>query len=117
MSNTKIREATAAELESLNLPSPVPNAERWTFVLIEDDEIRGHLCISSAIGQYFGHDTKVWAKSELGASRLWLHARSFLRDKGVTSVNVHIGLHDGHIMRLWEKQGFEPIFLVMRGEI
>lgn len=111
----EVRDATPEELASFTTPSA---AECWGAVAVEDGEIVGHIALSSALGEVFGHDTAYWGKEPSGAARLWFNARKKAREMGAEFVNVHVVKDtDPAIVAFWKRLGFTPEMVVMRGKI
>jgi hypothetical protein len=114
----KVRPATEEERASFSLLSG-EGYETWAVVLEAEGGILGHICLSRALGQVFGHDTRYWGKDPRGAAMLWFAARRVVRSWGAGSVLIHEeeGKEDPELMKFWERLGFKKIMTIYRGEI
>lgn len=113
---SEVRAATPEEASAIGA-SHAEGYERWVAVLIEDEEIRGHICLSRAFGQVLGHDTKSWASDRFGALKLWRAARRKAREWGVSEVLVHFEQENDPMLEFWISRGFKPACVVYKGAI
>lgn len=92
--------------------------DAWGAVAIEDGDLVGHIALSRALGQVFGHDTKFWGQDKSGAAALWFKARAKAREWGAEAVNIHVTDEtEMEIVNFWQRMGFKPVMTVLRGEI
>ena len=94
----EIREATPEEAAAIFSD---PNYSTW-IIVVDDDGIKGHLCLSSQNGQYFGHNTTFETPAQ--AIGLWRHAKRHLCELGVEEYFVHIEPEtDERIKEFWSR--------------
>lgn len=110
----EVRDASHDELFSF----ASAGVDAWGAVAVEDGSIVGHIALSRALGEVFGHDTKYWGSDKTGAAALWFKARAKAREWGAVAVNVHMTKDtDMEIVNFWTRLGFEPTMTIYRGEI
>lgn len=110
-----VREATIQEKEEF-----IPNDNFETFLLVWDNggEVEGHVAVSKAFGQAFGHSMKVWSDDRTVAARLWRAASTRLKSEGFTSVNIHLEPDtDPRVADFWKRNGYEKVIEILRGEL
>jgi hypothetical protein len=111
----KFREATEAERASITPPTDL---ECWCFVAEEEGRIEGHICLTRAMGEVFGHDTGYTGTDPHVPVRLWFKAREKAKEWGASSVNVHVTEEtDPTIVGFWDRLGFVPVMTIYRGDI
>lgn len=92
--------------------------ETWTAVLEADGEIRGHIRLSRALGEVFGHDTKHWGEDPTGLLRLWRAGKAKAKQWGADAVILHFEPgEDPGLIDFWERRGFVKTMTIYRGEI
>lgn len=85
------------------------------FVYDKDGTIEGHLCLSVAFGQVFGHNTLVWSEDKTAATRLWSFARKWLKENGYNEVFIHFDDNTSEeIKEFWYRFGSTKIMEVYR---
>jgi hypothetical protein len=113
----QIIEATPEQALWLGIPEAPQGAEQWVGMAVKGEVVVGHICLTRSMGEVFGSNTRVFGDDPTVAARLWFAARKVCRGWGISHVNVHFTGSDGHMLKFWEDRGFEPIFVVYRGEI
>lgn len=84
-------------------------------ILVDDDGIKGHLCLSRSPYGVFGHNTTFETPSQ--ALALWRAAKRKLKEWDVSEFFVHLEVGTPKRLRDFWLRHSEPVFVVLKGEI